>query len=50
MNEKELSEYFRKMGAKGGAAATGEAKRRGDSDYYRNLRLGKKQRPKKGGK
>jgi general stress protein YciG len=45
--KKELSEYFKKMGAKGGKAATGAVKRRGDSEYYR--KLGKKG-GKKGGK
>ena len=47
MKKKELSEYFAKIGAKGGMAATGESKRRGDSEYYRRL---SKKRGKKGGK
>jgi hypothetical protein len=40
MKKKELSEYFAKIGAKGGKAATGESKRRGDSEYYSRLRKG----------
>ena len=44
--KKELRDYFKKIGAKGGKV-TGESKRRGDSEYYR--KLGKKG-GKKGGK
>jgi hypothetical protein len=47
MKKKELSEYFKKIGAKGGKAATGESKRRGDSEYYSRLRKG---HGRKGGK
>jgi len=35
--KKEVLEYLKKMGAKGGKA-TGKSKVRGDSDYYRKLR------------
>jgi hypothetical protein len=48
MNKKELREYFAKIGAKGGKAATGKAKVRGDSDYYRRIR--KKRGKGKGGR
>jgi hypothetical protein len=32
-----LSAYFSKIGAKGGAAADGKAKKRGSKEYYRQL-------------
>ena len=44
--KKELRDYFKKIGAKGGKT-TGESKLRGDSEYYRRL---SKKRGKKGGK
>ena len=43
--KKEVREYFKKIGAKGGKVK-GESKRRGDSAYYASLRKG---RGKKGG-
>ncbi len=36
MKKKELSEYFAKIGAKGGKA-TGKSKRRGGAAYYRKI-------------
>ena len=35
--KKEVLEFFRKTGAKGGKAGTGKSKVRGDSAYYRRL-------------
>jgi hypothetical protein len=35
--KKEVKEFLREIGAKGGKAS-GQAKVRGDSDYYRRLR------------
>lgn len=32
-----ISEYLAGLGAKGGSAGKGKAKRRGDSEYYRKL-------------
>jgi hypothetical protein len=43
-----VTAYLRKIGSRGGSAGTGEAKRRGDTDYYR--RIARKRRAKKGGK
>jgi hypothetical protein len=34
----EVRQFLREIGAKGGKAATGKAKVRGDSAYYRRLR------------
>jgi hypothetical protein len=45
--EKKIRDYLARIGAKGGKAATGESKVRGNSEYYRRIR---KQRGKKGGK
>jgi hypothetical protein len=39
--EKEIRDFYKQVGRLGGAAGTGEAKRRGDSDYYRKMRKGK---------
>lgn len=33
-----ITEYLSMIGAKGGAAGKGKAKRRGNSEYYRKLR------------
>jgi hypothetical protein len=40
----EAREYFAKAGAQGGAAGTGEAKRRGGSKFYRELAAKRKQK------
>lgn len=37
----EVVAFLAKNGAKGGAAGTGDSKRRGDSEYYRKIRNGK---------
>lgn len=46
----EVRQFLREIGSKGGKAATGKAKVRGDSAYYRRLRkMGvRKQRARKG--
>jgi general stress protein YciG len=38
----EIKKYLSKIGRKGGEAGKGEAKRRGDSEYYKRIRNGKK--------
>ena len=37
--EKIIKEFLSEIGRKGGKAATGEKKRRGDAAYYRKLRM-----------
>ena len=37
-----LSQAMSEIGSKGGKAGTGKSKVRGDSDYYRKIRAGKK--------
>src|SRR5215813_7742514 len=36
--KKDIKSYLAKIGAKGGKAGIGKSKRRGDSEYYRQLR------------
>lgn len=42
-----VTAFLREAGRRGGSAGTGDAKRRGDSDYYR--RIARKRRTKKRG-
>jgi hypothetical protein len=37
-----IKKYLARIGKKGGKAGKGESKIRGDSDYYRRIREGKK--------
>lgn len=39
-----IRKYLKSLGEKGGAAGTGEKKRRGDSEFYRNLAKRKKKK------